>query len=116
MAHRSTTSETCSGEKVVSANALARVGSNASRATAGSSLFLGDAATALIRNWGVSVTLAVGERTRVRCVGIVTPRVDGLTICNQTDSLVARHVAVVRATTRSKVWKVFVPIVSDNSD
>ena len=43
------TFETCSGENEVSANALARAGSSASRAAASSSLFLGDAATALIQ-------------------------------------------------------------------
>ena len=56
---------------MVSANALARAGSNASRATAKSSLFLGDAATALIRISGVSVTLAVDKRASVRCAGVV---------------------------------------------
>ena len=96
------TSETRSGEKVVSANALARAGSNHSHATANPSLFLGDTATALIRNSDVSVTLAVDKRASVTCAGIVTPRVDGLSICNQTDPCAARHVAVARATTRSK--------------
>ena len=47
---------------------------------ASSSLFLGDAATALIRNSGVSVTLTVDKRASARCAGIVTPRVDGLAI------------------------------------
>ena len=101
----------------MSANAFARAGSSASRAAASSSLFLGHAATALIRNSGVSVTLAVDKSASARCAGIVTPRVDGLAICNQTDPSTARHVATVRATTtRSKVWNFFVPIFSENSD
>ena len=65
--------------------------------------FLGDAATALIRISGVSVTPAVDKRASARCAGIATPRVDGLAICNQTDPSAARHVVTVRATTpRSK--------------
>ena len=55
----------------MSANALARAESNASRAAASSSFFLGDAATAFIRNSGVSVTLAVDKRASVRCAGVV---------------------------------------------
>ena len=101
----------------MSANASTRVGSNASRATANSSIFVGDAGTALTRNSGVSVTLAVDKRAIVRCAGIVTSRIVGLAIGNQTDPSAARLVAVVRAaTTRSKVWKVFVPMPSENSD
>ena len=104
-AHRFINSKTCSGEKVVSANALARAGSSAFRAAASSSSFSGDAATALIRNSGLSVTLAVDKSASARYAGIVTPRVDRLAICNQTDPSTARHVATVRATTtRSKVW------------
>ena len=67
-------------------------------------LFLGDAATALVRNSGVSVTLAVDKRASAKCAVIVTPRVDGLAICNQTDPSAARDVATVRATTRSNIY------------
>lgn len=77
----------------MSANALARAGSKASRVAASSSGLLGDAATALVRNSGVSVTLAVDKRASVTCAGIVTPRVGGLALFNQTDPSAAcgRH-------------------------
>ena len=101
----------------MSANAFSRAGSSAARAAASSSLFLGDAATALIRNSRVSVTLAVDKRASARCAGIVTPRLDGLAISNETDPSAARHVVTVRATTtRSKVCQFFVPIFSENLD
>ena len=56
-AHRVITSETCSGEEVVSANVFSRAGSSAARATASLSLLSGDTATALIRYSRVPITL-----------------------------------------------------------
>ena len=97
IAHRFITSETCSGEKVVLlAQLLVHPYFWVMR--------LPHLSVFHIRNSGVSVTLAVDKSASARCAGRVTPRVDGLAICNQTDPSTARHGATVRATTRSKVW------------
>ena len=61
--------------------------------------------------------LVVDKSTSAKCASIVTSRLDGLVIRNETDPSAARHVATVRATTtRSKVRQFFVSIFSENSD
>ena len=80
----------CSGVNVVSAKAFAKAGSKATRAATNSSKFSGEAATALTCTSGFFVTVDVDKKAKVRPLGILTPRLDGLAICNQTEPSAVR--------------------------
>ena len=85
---------------MVSAKAFAKAGSKATRAATNSSRFSGKAATALTCFSFFFVTVDVDKKAKVRPLGTLTPRPDGVAICNRTEPSAVRHVVAVRATTK----------------